>query len=161
MAHLILIRHSVPEIIPSVPASQWSLSEEGRRRCQLLADRLRPYHPDVFVTSREPKAVATGQLAADLLGLPCTSADGLQEHDRRYVSFATREQFEAAVAELFAEPERLVFGSESADQAHQRFSQAVAGVVARHPNLNVCIVTHGTVMTLFVARAAAFEPLPF
>jgi len=55
----------------------------------------------------------------------------------------------------------LVFGGESADQAHQRFSQAIARVMERHPDQNVAVVSHGTVMTLFVARAVGLEPFPF
>ena len=51
-------------------------------------------------------------------------------------------------------------GHETADQAHARFAAAVMGVVGEHPEDNLVIVTHGTVMTLFIARALAWEPFP-
>lgn len=162
MPELILVRHSLPEIVSTLPANQWSLSEAGRRRCKPLADRLVAHHPDVIVTSVEPKAVETGRIVADLLDRPWETMEGLHEHDRRDVGFfESRERFEAAVAEFFAQPGRLIFGRETADQAHQRFGQAIAGVLERYPDQNVVVVTHGTVMTLFVARAAGLEPFPF
>ena len=38
--HLILVKHSLPEIMEDVPAREWILSAEGRARCKRLADRL-------------------------------------------------------------------------------------------------------------------------
>jgi broad specificity phosphatase PhoE len=34
-------------------------------------------------------------------------------------------------------------------------------VLERHPRQSVAVVTHGTVMTLFVTRAAGLEAFPF
>lgn len=161
MPTLILVRHSIPAIDPARSADQWSLSAEGRQRCAPLADRLAQHHPGVIVTSVEPKAVETARLVAERLGLPLEVAEGLHEHDRRGVPFESRAAFEAAVARFFAEPARLVFGNETADGAHARFAAAVAVVLARHPGENVAVVTHGTVMTLFVARANRLEPFAF
>jgi len=158
---LILVRHSLPEIVPPRPASQWRLSDEGRRRCRALANELAVYRPQVIVTSVEPKAVETGWLLADPLGLPCETADGLHEHERRDVAFGTKEQFEASIAEFFSRPGELVFGAETADQAHARFRGAVDDVLAQYPDRIVVIVAHGTVMTLFVARTNELEPFPF
>ncbi len=35
---------------------------------------------------------------------------------------------------------------------------ALAGVMERHAHENIAVVAHGTVITLFVARAAGIEP---
>ena len=161
MPGLILVKHSLTSIKPDLPASQWHLSEQGRRRCWALADKLALHRPVVIVTSTEPKAVETGHLVADRLGVPCETADGLHEHDRRNVGFLTTEEFEARVAEFFARPAELVFGSETADQAHARFRAAVDTVLARYPDQAVAIVAHGTVMTLFVVRTTGLAPFPF
>jgi broad specificity phosphatase PhoE len=161
MPKLILVRHSYPDIKPARPANCWSLSETGRGRCKPLADKLAGYQLDVIVTSVEPKAIETGQIVAGLLGKPCETAQGLHEHERRDAGFGSKEQFESSVAEFFARPGELVFGGESADQAHKRFSQAITNVIERYPHQNVAVVSHGTVMTLFVARAAGLEPFPF
>jgi hypothetical protein len=151
MPKLILIRHSLPDIVPAIPANRWSLSKAGRQRCKTLAEKLAVYRPDVFVTSTEPKAIETGRIVAELLDKPCETGNGLHEHERRDVVFGSKERFEGLVASFFAEPQSLVFGSETADQAHQRFSQAIASAVQAHRDQNVAVV----------ARTAGVEPFPF
>jgi broad specificity phosphatase PhoE len=158
---LILVRHSVPAIRPSVPASQWHLSKEGRERCKDLATRLAPYQPDLFVASVEPKAVETAQITADILGTPWKTAENLHEHDRTSVPFGTRDQFEADVAAFFAKPGQLVFGRETADGAFERFSAAVASVIEQHPVPSLVVVAHGTVMTLYLARTLGLPAFDF
>ena len=73
----------------------------------------------------------------------------------------TQERFEALVAELFAKPDECVFGTESADQAHARFADAVLTLVDTYPDENLGIVSHGTVMTLHIARANQLDPFAF
>jgi phosphoribosyl-AMP cyclohydrolase len=161
MPHLILIRHANPQIDPQRPARDWPLSAEGRARCQALARRLACFEPQVVVSSVEPKALETAQIVAQCVGLDAETAAGLHEHERDNVAFTSREPFEAQVAAFFAQPHALVFGRESADAAHRRFSTAVQEVLARHAGRNLAIVTHGTVLSLFVTRAAGLEPFPF
>ena len=159
---LILVRHSGVEIIPGMPASQWQLSDEGRSLCGALAGRLAAHAPAVVVTSTEPKAIETGQIVAGLLSIPFETAPDLHEHERHSAGlFDTREQFEAQVARLYETPGQLVFGDETADEAHSRFARAVTSVIEQHPAGSLAIVAHGTVMTLFVAHAASLELVPF
>ena len=73
----------------------------------------------------------------------------------------TFEQFQANVARLLHSPSELVFGAETGDQARERFAAAVDDALKRHPVGNVAIVSHGTVMTLFLARTAGIDPVPF
>jgi broad specificity phosphatase PhoE len=160
--NLILVRHSMPEIDTGVPANQWRLSDEGRRRCDELAKRLEAYEPQIIVTSLEPKAMETGQIVANALGLPVEAAPNLHEHERpRVEPFGTREQFQARVGCLFEHPGELIFGNETADEAHGRFADAIANILEAHPSGNLAVVTHGTVLTLFVARVAGLDPVPF
>jgi broad specificity phosphatase PhoE len=159
---LVLVRHSAPEIAPGVPASQWRLSDEGRLRCEALAAQLATYELGAVVTSTEPKAVETGQIVARILRLPIESAPGLHEQARPEVGLlASREQFQARVASVFEHPDQLVFGSETGDEAHARFTAAVDAVLRQHPDGNLVIVSHGTVITLFVAHATGVDPIPF
>jgi len=155
---LILVKHSLPAIDPDRPAHAWRLSDEGRRRCEPLADRLAAYRPDRVIVSLEPKATATGRIVAQRLGLLFETALDLHEHDRSNVGFLSAEQFEAAVAEFFARPGELVLGRETADEAHARFARAVAGILSLHAGETLVVVAHGTVISLFVARAAGLDP---
>jgi len=162
LPHLILVRHSQPEIAPELPARQWHLSAEGRRRCQILAPRLAHFQVRRVFSSSEPKAAETAHIVAAHLGVPDETIEGLHEHDRRNVMpWSTQEQFENSVRALFEQPDQLVWGVETADQAYERFAQAVASVITRSPNQDVVIVAHGTVITLLVSRTNTIEPFPF
>ena len=159
--HLILIKHSLPEIVPSIPANQWHLSPMGRQRCEQLAAQLEVYSPEVFVTSNEPKAQETGEIVAKILDTHCATAPNLHEHDRSNEGyFPTKEQFDNRVALFFANAQTLVFGQETADNAHARFSNAVSTVIKQYPEHTIAVVAHGTVITLFVARACGLQPFP-
>ena len=159
---LILVRHSLPELAPGGPASSWRLSDEGRRRCESLAGQLATYDLARVVTSMEPKAAETGEIVARILGVPYETWTGLHEHERGVVeSLGSAEEFQARVADLFRHPGEVVFGHESADEAHRRFAQAVADVLQSYPTGNLAIVTHGTVLSLYVARRAGREPVAF
>ncbi len=161
MRKLILIRHSLPVIASEQPASQWQLSEEGRRRCERLAELLAPHCPSAVVTSTEPKAIETGQIVGKRLGIPVKTGLDLHEHERPGKDLDTVEQFQIKVARLLQHPDEQVFGAETGDEARERLSAAVDDVMRRHPLGNLAIVTHGTVMTLFIARAAGIDPVLF
>jgi broad specificity phosphatase PhoE len=149
-------------MVTGLLASQWRLSDEGRRRCEPLADRLAAYDLVTVVSSEEPKAVQTGQIVAEALGLAFEAVPGLHEHERAVVkSIGSKEAFQAQVVRLFEHPGELVLGHETADQAHSRFAAAIADVIERHPSGSLAVVTHGTVLTLFVARANGLDPVPF
>lgn len=152
MTVLILVKHSHVTIDTQLTASNWQLSDIGRQRCVLLADRLAAYAPRRLITSQEPKAAATGQLVATHLGLPCASAPDLHEHDRRGVPFYGPDEWHAIMQRFFAQPHVLVFGHETANQALARFEAAVQHVLARYADDPLVIVTHGTVLALFVAQ---------
>jgi broad specificity phosphatase PhoE len=162
MNYLILVRHSISQTDPNQPADQWGLSEEGRQHCPQLAEQLAPYRPDIIITSTELKAQETGRLVGEQLNVPVQTAANLHEHKRGNVGwFENKAEFEAQVGRFFAEPGELVFGEETADQSHQRFAQAVAQVVRRYPQQNIVIVTHGTVLSLFVGRTVELDPFSF
>jgi broad specificity phosphatase PhoE len=51
-----------------------------------------------------------------------------------------------------------VLGGETAQQASERFAKTVAEVTGRYAEQSTVILTHGTVLSLFVARATGMEP---
>jgi broad specificity phosphatase PhoE len=157
MRYLILVKHAMPEIVPDVPAREWRLSDDGRRQSQVLAGRLAAYAPEIVVTSNEPKAAETGAIVATALGRPTRFKTGLHEHDRTNVPFGSADRFAADVRRFFAQPDRLVHGRETADDAHRRFAAAIDEVLRAYPTENVAVVAHGTVIALFVARATGSD----
>ncbi len=74
--------------------------------------------------------------------------------------YPTTDDFEAAVERFFCNPGRLVLGSETAEQARDRMSAAIDDIVESDQHDSI-VVTHGTVMTLYVAAVADVEPMRF
>ena len=161
MPILILVKHALPLIDPAVPASQWQLSEAGQAGAQVLTQKLATYHPDLIFSSAEPKAIETAHIVATVLDKQVEVVEGLHEHDRRNVGFLEKRKFEASIAQFFDQPDQLTLGTETANQAYHRFSKGVTGIIERYPDKNVVLITHGTVLTLFVSRLAGIEPFPF
>lgn len=158
MQTLILVKHSLPEIDPSVPAKEWVLADEGRRRARILGDRFDRYHLDLVFSSTEPKAIETAEIASSSLKIPMEVVDGLHEHERVNAGFLVKERFEQSIRRFYEQSSELVFGVETADNAHDRFSRAVHKLTDRYPTENIAIVTHGTVLSLFVSRISDLEP---
>jgi len=159
MSKLILIKHATPLKDVTRPSHEWKLSERGRDDARVLADRLRQHHIDIVITSNEPKAEETGRIVAEVLGVPCEPADDLHEHDRSNVPVMPTREFISMIALFFNEPDRLVLGKERANAARDRFERAVKDVMrSRGESAGVAIVTHGTVMALFLAERASEAP---
>ena len=155
---LFLIKHARPVFETGLPASQWRLSDEGRRGALRLVQSLAGESIQAVYTSHEPKAQETGQILAEALGLPCETVPGLHEHLRGPVQSLDQAPFERQVAELFAHPDQVVFGYESANQACRRFSLAVDSILARHSEpCSPAIVAHGTVISLFASRRCGLD----
>jgi len=158
---LLLIRHAAPLILQDASAREWPLSDEGRRACETFAKRLERYQVAAIISSAELKARETAAILAARLNLtPGEDAD-LNEHRRENVPYLSRPVFEARIQRLFAEPDALVFGQETATQAYTRFAGAVERALETYPAGDVALVTHGTVMTLYAERHAGIEPFAF
>lgn len=111
------------------------------------------------MTSPEPKAHETARLVAAALGaLSVETLDELHEHDDRDAPFQDEAAFRATVREFFADPAEAVFGPETADEAHARFSAAVDALPVPSGGSANVVVAHGRVISLYVARRSGFEP---
>ena len=149
----------MPEIAPSVSPSNWILSPEGRKRARLLALELRRNDADVVFSSTEPKAVETGAIIARELEIHLEVVADLHEHAGRGVGdWVSESEFRSRISEFFGNPTRIVFGAESADDAYSRFARAIDKLVAESPSKSPAVVSHGTVMSLFAARANELDP---
>ena len=126
-----------------------------------MAARLRGYRANLIWCSREPKAVETAEIVGSALGVPIRVEAGLEEHHRRNVPFfPTTQEFEQAVEAFFSQPSRLVLGTETASQACDRFTAAIEAVLEMDSR-DAIVITHGTVMSLYLARVADAEPMSF
>ena len=158
---LILVKHSLPEIVDGVRASEWRLGKEGRRRCEALADALAVYAPSGVITSSdEPKAIETAERIAAPYGLTTAIDADLGEHKRGARKLLDEAAWQDAIARLFARPDRLEYGEETGDQARARFETAIRRVLASRAGAatGACVcVAHGTVISLFTAALAGVD----
>ena len=160
LSNLILVRHSVPEIDPDVPSFQWHLSDEGRKQCFQLAENLKVYTIKVIFTSPENKAQETAKILALQLGnVPVEVHEGLREHDRRNVGWV-KDGFDELLRKFYEHPAEKVFGLETAQQAAERIEKAIEDCWKQGAGYDKVIVSHGTVMSLYVSRAVQ-EVTPF
>lgn len=162
--HLILIKHSAPVVAIDLPPAQWVLATPGRIRCAAIAQQLAGYDIAAIAASDEPKARETAELLAKGLAFPgpLYLDHELHEHERSAADFYPAPgDFERAVRALFARPDELVFGQETASAARTRFTAAVRRHLTATPSGDLAVVAHGTVITLFVAAHATIEPFAF
>jgi broad specificity phosphatase PhoE len=161
MPKLILIKHAAPDIKPDVPSRRWVLSAEGRARCGWLARELRTQGVRKLYCSLEPKALETAALVAVALGFEVHPRENLHENDRTGQGLVSADEIKARIRRFFAEPKSLVMGAETALQAAARFAGAIRAVLAEEPEQTVAVVTHGTVLTTFVAAHNPIDPFDF
>lgn len=160
MARIVFVRHARPLIEDGVPSADWKLSDDGRAAAAALAERLREFHFARIASSPEPKAIGTAEAIAAPLGLTLETDDGLAEQARRSIGFVPREKLEAGIANLFANPDELVFGDETANSCFERFHAALERQKAIGAE-DVIVVTHGTILTIYVSRLLGLDPMPF
>ena len=150
---LILMRHGRPQIDPDQPSTTWPLCPEGQENCTKLAGRIAGYRPTAIVSSPEPKALQTAEILAARMGLKVEIDPGLHEHKRQTLSFGTEQAFRERIAKVFADPKRRSPGGESAHEASER----LAAALAKHDGDPLVAVTHGTVMSLYLAERLGLD----
>ncbi len=140
-----------PEVVidPNVPTPRWGLSSIGRSRAERFAN-----HPLVndltrLVSSTETKALELAAILAGRCKAPVDSGDKFDENDRRNTGFVPATRFEALADALFAHPDELAEGWETARDAQRRvvagFNEVLAGHDATKP---IGFAGHGAVGTL-------------
>ncbi len=147
MALLYLICHARAQMMGDA-AERWPLSEQGRREAGILARQNLWREVELIFSSLEPKAVQTAEPAARRWSIPLITVDCLHElHRPRLVP-----DYETVIARLFAEPETSIAGLEPAAQAAGRITCCLKELAAAHSERTLAVVSHGLVLTLFLAR---------
>ena len=151
-SRLVLIKHSLPEMQIQMESRFWHLSQEGRKRCAPLADKLRRFDLARIVSSNEPKAIETAEILAAELSRSHIVRPDLQENDRTGLGFVGADAYRETFRRFFAEPDMVVVGNETAEETRTRFTTAIEGVLDEFPDETLAIVTHGTVISLLVSE---------
>ncbi len=156
MGRAVFVRHSETRIEPQVSSHLWTLTDEGRDRCERLAAGVSGLGITRIVTSEEHKAQLTGQLIAKRLRLPISSAAALGETRRETLPYFSRSaHFRAVIKRAFEAPDEIVVGEERFSDALARFSACVDDLMSDDPGEVPAIVTHGTVLSLYLSQLGA------
>jgi len=147
MALLYLIRHARVQMMGSAP-QRWSLSEKGRREAGVLARQDFWREVEHIFSSPALKSQQTAEPAARRWGIPLAVMDCLHELRRPQIVH----DYEQVIARVLAEPETSVAGLEPAVRAAERITRCIKELVATHPGQTVAVVSHGLVLTLFLAQ---------
>ncbi len=163
MTQLYLIRHARTRMMGDA-AERWPLSEKGRRDASTLARRDFWRRIDLAFSSPEPKALQTAEPAARRWGIPLEIVDCLRELRRPRLV----QDYEKTVERLFSDPEVSIVDMEPAAQAAERITRCIRGLVEAHSTQTLAVVSHGLVLTLFLAQlegrwptVAEWQSVPF
>jgi broad specificity phosphatase PhoE len=155
-AALYLVRHAQTQPT-ALPVETWPLSEAGIQQAQRLAEL--PFWQDVQIicSSVEPKALQTAQIAAERNDLPVEPVFDLREL-RRPNGLASVEAYQAAVREALENPFRSINGWEPTGEAQTRIMTAIERLLLAHAGKTLAVVSHGLVITLYLAYLADSAP---
>ncbi|MHA3914995.1 histidine phosphatase family protein [Halovulum sp. GXIMD14793] len=159
MANLHLFRHAAVRIDPDIESADWLLAPGAEQTVRTLATTVLVAPPKRIVSSPLSKAVGTARILAEHFDCALDIRDGFEEHHRENELFIQSDtQFETKLTQFFADPDRLVFGSETATDALRRFRGAASDLMSEGKG-DELVVTHGTIMSLFLASETetAFE----
>jgi len=148
MPDLLVISHPEVVVDPTVPTTEWRLSDAGRRRAAAVASSFAFADVTLIWTSAERKATDTAELLAVPKHLPVSVDSRLGENDRSATGFLPPAEFEVAADAFFAHPEDSIRGWERAADAQFRIEAAVREIVSKHRGGDLAISTHGGVGTL-------------
>ncbi|KAN0094219.1 phosphoglycerate mutase-like protein [Hyaloscypha variabilis] len=158
---LVLVQHGKPEVQEDIQHSLWPLSESGRDATASLAEKLRAFNFNKISSSPELKASGTAEILANKLKLEVEIDKDLAEHARHSMTFLPQAEFQDKIAQLFSNPSKLVLGEETADEAFERFDRALNKALVEADGRDVLVVTHGTVLSIYVSRRLGIDPLSF
>lgn len=139
-----------PQVIqdPIVPVPQWSLSDEGAKRVEALADSGVILLTRHIYSSDETKALETAGPLAEASSANLLIRAQMGENDRSATGYLPADAFEAHANAFFENPSDSINGWESAEDAQGRIVNAVKDALREAPDGDVLFVGHGAVGTL-------------
>lgn len=156
-ATLLVARHGDAEYgHPSVLSDEggW-LSARGRDQVTVLAESLRGRRVARVFTSTLRRAVESGQLVAELLGVDAVAVEGLEEFS--VGALAGRPHDDPELASVFeawmhGDQGRFIPGGESGAEVVVRYREALQAIADQHRGETVLVFSHGGVMSFVLPR---------
>ena len=83
----------------------------------------------------------------------------LREHDRDNAPRPPSKKRDDLIIDCIRNPDKLIWGNETVSEATNRFGEAVERFVPYDQAENVAVVSHGTVISMFVAQQLNIDPV--
>lgn len=131
------------------------LTDKGKEQVRSLAESLRSRNIARVWTSRLQRAVESGVIAADLLGVESHAIDGLEEFP--VGALAGRDHDDPELLGVFEAWKAghlgtFIPGGESGEQVLDRYRAALEEIADQHRGESVLVFTHGGVMSFCLPR---------
>jgi|CXWL01.1.fsa_nt_gi broad specificity phosphatase PhoE len=149
MERLILVRHGETDIntkgVLHRSEDLEPLSEIGRGQIRQTAEKLKDYSPKGLCSSKEVRAIQSGEIISEVLELELETIDGLQE--RNWGDFSGKPWTEVqAILDPMTLEERYTFvppNGESWKQFEDRLVKVISELAEKHKGETIVVVTHG------------------
>ncbi len=158
MTTLIFIRHAPTRIDKNIASKNWTLAEDGKQLCKMLAQRLVPYAISQIYVSSEKKAQLTGQYVADALQLESPIIKPNLQETESSKFYESQTEFREKVKIAMQHPQELHFGDETFYDAKSRFSAQVENLAQQHLGETIAIVTHGRILSIYLGEILQEAP---
>jgi broad specificity phosphatase PhoE len=146
----LILRHAETIKNPDKHPKDWLLTPDALEKINEYISDGKFNSITKIVTSTEPKAVATVKPISTHLNLPITEVEEFVEV-KREKKFLTDEEFLIQKQKELEVRNEKVNGVESGDEAITRFKLGIEKLEEEFKDESILIITHGTIMTLFLA----------
>ncbi len=146
------LRHAETEVDKNLPVSEWTLSENGIKQAEELANTDIFADINIVISSDEGKAHQTAKPIAEKLEKEIIRIPELNEIDRDKGAFLEKEKFDETIKSCLTNLNKSINNWETASHALERFSRQIEKLDSKHENVKMLIVSHGCVINLYFAK---------
>lgn len=146
---LILVRHGETKVNADKKLHKDKdpnvLNENGVRQMRLTAEKIWTYEPDVVLSSKEVRAIESGEIISKICGVDLKMVEGMQERNWGDFSGRSWPKIQSVLQEMTLE-ERFNYhppNGESWKEFDERLVSRLDEILQANPNKNIVIVTHG------------------
>lgn len=127
------------------------LSEKGRQDAKLVAEILKNFSIDYFISSSSPRAIETIQPLAEFFGKEIEQYDELRELLLRGKDVELEpDQVDSEIKKVFEMPDYKLKGGESRKEVEARGVVKFNEILEKNRGKTLVLGTHGIIMTLIL-----------
>jgi 2,3-bisphosphoglycerate-dependent phosphoglycerate mutase len=145
------LRHAETEKNQQVPATEWNLSERGKRQALEISEGGAFNDVDIIISPGEEKAYQTVMPIAAKINKEIVRMGEFNEM-KRGEKFFSKDEFEKIKREKLEDLDCDKDGGESARVALERFENGLKRINELYDNKKILIVSHGTILALYFSK---------